>query len=78
MDELQKLYRMPEGGRIQLYLAARPELVDILLEARSHIELQFGRSVGPTMRLIKPQGSTTDRRTPWRRGAARMGLSGKR
>jgi hypothetical protein len=42
VDELQKLYRMPEGEKISSCLSARPELIDILLEARPHIELQFG------------------------------------
>jgi len=41
IDELVSFYQMPEAEKIQAYLAARPELVDILLEARPHIELQF-------------------------------------
>ena len=51
IDELQKLYRMPEGEKIKLYLATHPELVDILLEARSHIELQFGRGAAVELRF---------------------------
>ena len=33
---------MPEGEKIKSYLTTHPEIVDILLEARPHIESQFG------------------------------------
>jgi hypothetical protein len=59
MDELQKIYRMPEGEQVKLYLAARPELVEILLEAHSHIELQFGR--GAVVQLRFPRDHDGDR-----------------
>ena len=43
LDELQRQYAMPEREKVLAFLSARPGVVDFLLEARPHIELQFGR-----------------------------------
>jgi len=51
IGELERFYRMPEAEKIKAYLAARPELVDILLEGRPHIELQFGRGAVVELRF---------------------------
>jgi hypothetical protein len=58
IDQLEKLYRIPEEGKVRLYLAARPELVDILLEARDHIEVQFGHDAAVELRFAR--GSDSD------------------
>jgi len=41
VDELEKLYRV-QDDKVKAYLGAHPEMVDLLLEARHHIESQFG------------------------------------
>ena len=51
IEDLERYYRMPEGDRIKAYLADHQEIADILLEARPHIELQFGRDVVVALRL---------------------------
>src|ERR1700721_3152543 len=51
VDELEKLYRLPDPGKVKAFLSERPELLDILLEARPQIELQFGRDVVVELRV---------------------------
>jgi hypothetical protein len=51
VDELDKLYRLPDAGKVKAFLADRPELLDILLEARPQIELQFGQGVVVELRF---------------------------
>lgn len=51
IEDLERYYRMPERDKIKAYLAAHPEIADLLLEARPHIELQFGRDVVVVLRL---------------------------
>jgi hypothetical protein len=51
IDELERSYRMPDAEKLKAYLAARPGLVDILVEARPHIELQFGRDAVVQLRF---------------------------
>jgi hypothetical protein len=51
IDELEKVYRMTEGEKIKAYFAAHPEIVDILLDARPHIESQFGRGAVVELRF---------------------------
>src|SRR6266700_7190718 len=58
IDELELYYRIPEGGNVKQYLAGRLELVDLLLEAYLHIELQFGR--GAVVELRSPRDSEHD------------------
>lgn len=45
VDELEKLYRLVDADKVKAFLSERPELLDILLEARPLIELQFGQGV---------------------------------
>jgi|SRR5471030_106068 hypothetical protein len=59
IDELATLYRIPDGGKIKEYLAACPELVDVLLEAYPHIALQFGS--GAIVELRFPRDYENDR-----------------
>ncbi|MBZ5620804.1 MAG: hypothetical protein LAQ69_19065 [Acidobacteriia bacterium] len=61
IDDVERSYRMPEGDKIKAYLAAHRETADILLEARPHIELQFGCSTVVELRIPRdyegdPQG----------------------
>jgi hypothetical protein len=51
IDDLQKFCRFADEDRIKQYLTAHPELVDLLLEARPHIELQFGRGTVVELRF---------------------------
>src|SRR5580658_875961 len=51
VDELEKLYRLSDAEGIKAYLNAHPELVDLLLEARPHIESQFGKDVVVELRF---------------------------
>ncbi len=49
---------MPEAEKVKGYLGARPELADILLEARPRIESVFGRGVDVELRF--PRGYDGD------------------
>ena len=40
VDELGKLYRL-DGEKVSAYLGAHPGMVDLLLEARTHIDSQL-------------------------------------
>src|ERR1051326_6992821 len=51
IDEVERVYRVREKDRMKSFLAERPGLVDILLEARPHIERQFGRNVVVELRF---------------------------
>src|SRR5271163_105467 len=51
VDELERHYRLPEQERVKAYLSARPGMVDLLLEARPHIESQFGSDVVVELRF---------------------------
>jgi hypothetical protein len=51
IGELQHLYRMPEANKIMDYLASVPALLDIILEARPHIESHFGRDAVVELRF---------------------------
>jgi len=51
VDELEKLYRLPDADKVKAYLGAHPGIVDFLLEARPHIEAEFGRDVVVELRL---------------------------
>jgi hypothetical protein len=59
VDELEKLYRLPDD-KVKAYLGARPEMVDLLLEARPHIEMQFGRDVVVELRFPRDEGLKGD------------------
>ena len=54
IEELETNYRMPEGGRTNEFLAARPQLVDIPFEAYPHIQKHFdpGASVELAFHVI--------------------------
>src|SRR6266536_5861369 len=45
IQEVERLYRVRDKDRVEEFLSNHPGLVDILLEARPHIERQFGRDV---------------------------------
>jgi hypothetical protein len=51
IDDLQRVYRMPEGDKIKEYLASHPGVADFLLEARPHIELHFGPKIVVELRF---------------------------
>ena len=55
VDELARLYRL-DGEKVKGYLGAHPEIVDILLEARPHIESQFGHDVIVELRFPRDEG----------------------
>ena len=59
IDDLDRSYHMPEGDKIKAYLAAHPDIADLLLEARPHIELQFGHDVVVALRF--PRDCECDR-----------------
>ena len=50
IDDIERLYRIQDKNEVMAFLATRPELVDILIEARPHIELQFGPDVEVVLR----------------------------
>src|SRR5690349_6955044 len=53
IDEVEHLYQIPEKEQARSFLAAHPELVDILIEARPHIERQFGRDAVVELRFSR-------------------------
>jgi hypothetical protein len=55
VDELGKLYRL-DGERVSVYLSAHPEIVDLLLEARTHIDSQFGCGAVVELRFPRDEG----------------------
>jgi len=59
VDELEKLYRV-QDDKVKAYLGAHPEMVDLLLEARHHIESQFGQDVVVELRFPRDEGSDGD------------------
>jgi hypothetical protein len=56
VDELERLSRMPEAAKVKAFLSERPELLDIVLEARPQIELQFGKDVVVELRFPREEG----------------------
>jgi hypothetical protein len=56
VDELERLYRLPDEEKVKAYLSARPGMVDLLLEARPHIESQFGSDVVVELRFPRNEG----------------------
>ena len=53
IQEVERLYRVREKDRVEEFLSSHPGLVDILLEARPHIERQFGRDVVVELRFSR-------------------------
>jgi hypothetical protein len=51
VDELEKLYRLTDADKVTAFLSERPGLLDILLEARPQIELQFGKDAVVELRF---------------------------
>jgi hypothetical protein len=56
VDELERLYRLPDGEKVKEYLGAHPEMLNLLLEARPHIESQFGGDVVVELRFPRNEG----------------------
>jgi hypothetical protein len=56
VDELEKLYRLSDADKVKAYLNADPGIVELLLEARPHIESQFGRDVVVELRFPRGEG----------------------
>jgi hypothetical protein len=56
VDELDKLYRLPDADKVKAFLSERPELLDVLLAARPQIELQFGQGVVVELRFPREEG----------------------
>jgi len=50
MEDLEKVYEVT-SEEVREFLASRPELVDLLLEARRHFERQFGADVVVRLRF---------------------------
>jgi len=59
IDELERSYRVADET-VKSFLAARPELVNFLLEARPHIELQFGNDVVVELRFPRYEDDQKD------------------
>jgi hypothetical protein len=51
VDELEKVYRLADADKVKAYLGDHPEMIDLLLEARPHIESQFGPGAIVELRL---------------------------
>jgi len=60
VDELERLYRLPDGEKVKAYLGAHPGMVDLLIEARPHIESQFGSDVVVELRFPRSDGGDSD------------------
>ncbi len=51
MEEVERLYRIPESEEVGEFLRQRPGLAEFLVEAYPHIEKQFGPRVGVELRF---------------------------
>jgi hypothetical protein len=56
VDELERLYRLSGADKVKAYLGTHPEMIDLLLEARPHIESQFGVGAIVDLRFPRNEG----------------------